>query len=64
MPIFEYLCKECGKKFEAIVYGSQKPECPACKSKKLEQQYSSFSARATGGTAACGVPSSSCGTGG
>jgi len=66
MPIFEYVCKECGKKFEAIVYGSQKAECPACKSKELEQQYSSFAARSTGGSgvAACGAPSSSCGTGG
>lgn len=42
MPIFEYLCSSCGKKFEAIVYGSQQPECPACQGTKLEQQLSVF----------------------
>jgi len=42
MPIFEYLCKECGKRFEAIVYGAQKAACPKCKGKKLEQQLSVF----------------------
>jgi putative FmdB family regulatory protein len=42
MPIFEYLCSECGKRFEAIVYGSNAAECPACKSSKLEQQLSVF----------------------
>ena len=48
MPIFEYLCKECGKKFEAIVYGSAKAECPSCHGKKLEQQLSVFAVAAGG----------------
>ena len=42
MPIFEYICKECGKRFETIVTGSKKAKCPACDSGKLEQQLSSF----------------------
>ncbi len=42
MPIFEYICKDCGKKFEAIVMGSKQAECPACHGKKLEQQLSVF----------------------
>lgn len=42
MPIFEYLCTQCGKRFEAIIYGSRRAECPGCKSKKLEQQLSVF----------------------
>ncbi len=46
MPIFEYICKDCGKKFETIVYGSAKPECPSCHGKKLEQQLSVFAVAA------------------
>lgn len=42
MPIFEYICQECRNRFEAIVLGSQKPRCPKCKSKKLEQQVTRF----------------------
>ena len=42
MPIFEYICKDCSKKFEAIVLGSKKAECPACHGAKLEQQLSVF----------------------
>lgn len=42
MPIFEYLCKECGKRFEAIVYGGKRPKCPKCQGSKLERQLSVF----------------------
>ncbi len=52
MPIFEYVCKDCGKKFEAIVYGSAKAECPSCHGKKLEQQLSVFAVAAGGSKSA------------
>ncbi|HUN87918.1 MAG TPA: zinc ribbon domain-containing protein [Terriglobales bacterium] len=52
MPIFEYLCGECGHKFEAIVMGEQKAECPKCHTAKLEQQLSRFSAHAHSGAPA------------
>ncbi len=42
MPIFEYICKECGRHFEVLVMGSRKAECPSCRSAKLEQQLSPF----------------------
>jgi putative FmdB family regulatory protein len=45
MPIFEYLCQECGKRFEALMLSaasSKKPECPKCHSKKLKQEISRF----------------------
>ncbi len=68
MPIFEYVCQDCGKKFEALIIGSKKAECPSCHGQKLEQQLSSFSARSTGSStsamAPCGVPGAACGTGG
>ena len=45
MPIFEYICKECGRHFEALVMSSRRggrPECPSCKGSRLEQQLSAF----------------------
>ena len=61
MPIFEYLCGECGHKFEAIVFGEQKAECPKCHTAKLEQQLSTFSAHSHGSAApANGCAQSSC----
>jgi putative FmdB family regulatory protein len=56
MPIFEYICKGCGNKFEAIVYGSKQSECPACKG----TEKSSGSAPMM----PCGMPHGSCGGGG
>lgn len=42
MPIFEYICKDCSRRFEALVYGGKKPACPHCKSARIEQQLSVF----------------------
>lgn len=56
MPIFEYICKECNRQFEALVYGSEKAECPACHGKKLEPQLSVF-AVATKSSSASPLPS-------
>jgi putative FmdB family regulatory protein len=64
MPIFEYVCQECEHKFEAIVLGQQKPRCPKCESKRLEQQISKFAvttdaspqASPAGPCGACGDP--------
>ena len=64
MPLFEYICKECDKQFEALVMGSTKPECPSCHSRKLEQQLSVFAARSSAGastTQAAAGPCGSCG---
>jgi putative FmdB family regulatory protein len=67
MPIFEYVCRECDHQFEAIVMSSQKPTCPKCESKKLDQQISrfavsggdqtsSFAADSGGACGTCGDP--------
>jgi putative FmdB family regulatory protein len=67
MPIYEYVCKDCDHAFEAIVYGSQKAECPKCRSRKLAPQLSVFavaakgpssssSAQASGPCGSCGDP--------
>ncbi|HTK95625.1 MAG TPA: zinc ribbon domain-containing protein [Terriglobales bacterium] len=61
MPIFEYICKDCGARFEAIVHGTRKPECPHCRGKKLEQQLSVFSVGAPKGARPAAGPCGSCG---
>ncbi len=32
MPIYEYHCENCNKDFERLVFGDEKPGCPACDS--------------------------------
>jgi putative FmdB family regulatory protein len=65
MPIFEYLCKGCGKRFEVIVLGSKAAECPQCSGSDLEQQLSKFAAHShsstSGGAMPCGAPTGGCG---
>ena len=50
MPIFEYLCEDCGTKFEKLVRASDAlgPVCPSCGTAHLKQEFSTFSARANG----------------
>jgi putative FmdB family regulatory protein len=43
MPIFEYKCKKCGHKFEKLVFGKEKIECPQCGSTSLQKLFSTFS---------------------
>ena len=47
MPIFEYICKDCSRTFEALVMDSKQPECPACHGQQLEQLLSTFAPRAS-----------------
>jgi len=43
MPLFEYLCQDCGKDFERIVPRHDSPaECPHCESAHVEKQLSVF----------------------
>ena len=53
MPIFEYLCEDCGTKFEKLVRNGSASElvCPSCGQKHLEQQLSTFAAHANGSPA-------------
>lgn len=66
MPLFEYICKGCRKRFEALVYGSKQPQCPLCDSAELEQQISTFSVgtpRARAAAAGCGMAAADGGCG-
>ena len=49
MPIFEYLCDDCGTKFEKLVRRmDEKILCPQCGESHLTTQFSTFSAHANG----------------
>jgi putative FmdB family regulatory protein len=61
MPIFEYVCRKCEHKFEALVQNSNGVECPSCQSRKLEKQLSVFSA-STKGQAMRDIQPAPCGT--
>jgi putative FmdB family regulatory protein len=50
MPLFEYKCKSCGRKFTALVgvlANAEPPACPACGSADLSKLISRFSATHT-----------------
>ncbi len=43
MPIYEYICQKCSKRFDVLVRNSrQKIECPQCRGKKLKKAFSVF----------------------
>ena len=63
MPIYEYSCDDCGKKFEQLVRRTEEADalrCPSCGRDHLTTQYSTFAARAK---AAAEPAPSACGSG-
>ena len=62
MPIFEYICKECDHRFEALVYGKEKAECPKCHARKLAPQLSVFAVSASSAKSASPSPRGACGS--
>jgi putative FmdB family regulatory protein len=46
MPIYEYVCKECGKDFSVVMRISEHDQggikCEHCKGKKVRQKLSGF----------------------
>lgn len=56
MPIFEYLCEDCGTKFEKLVRNGDGVLCPSCGESHLEQQLSTFAAHANGAPKESAMP--------
>jgi len=49
MPLFEYICQDCGRSFEKILPRYDSPaECSHCNSKKVEKQLSVFAVAGSG----------------
>lgn len=46
MPVYEYVCRDCRKKFELVIaisrHGSMRAACPKCKSKKVDRRWSTI----------------------
>lgn len=44
MPIYEFICHDCGTPFETLVMGFKTDgvQCPACKSENIKKEISSF----------------------
>jgi putative FmdB family regulatory protein len=67
MPIYEYRCKECGVRYERIVFSmsAPAPACPNCQSEEVEKLISVPGGMSGGdsGVASCGAPRSSCSSG-
>jgi putative FmdB family regulatory protein len=67
MPLFEFVCSECGKSFEELVRSSSAADevtCPVCGSHQVRRKVSTFAARTSGGSSLSFSSSgSSCSTG-
>jgi putative FmdB family regulatory protein len=44
MPVYEYSCRTCSKRFEQLLFGREKPACPKCHGTDLERLMSRFAA--------------------
>lgn len=40
MPLFDFVCDDCGQPCELLLLGREEPVCPACGSSKLTKQLS------------------------
>jgi putative FmdB family regulatory protein len=61
MPIYEFRCKNCGYKFEELIFTSlskiNEVVCPKCGNKNAEKLMSACSSSATGEAGLASAPS-------
>ncbi len=65
MPIYEYFCDVCDKKFEMLVMGKETPACPECGTRDIKRLLSAcgFVSKGSGGeTVSQSAGASTCGT--
>jgi len=62
MPIYTYICEDCGSKFEIFTQrqdNPNKPKCEKCGSRKVSKTFSTFAT----GTSSSSSSGNSCPTG-
>jgi putative FmdB family regulatory protein len=59
MPIYEFVCPDCGHAFEDLVRAGERPDCPECGGGRAEKRFSTFG---VGGSSAASMPAGPCGT--
>jgi putative FmdB family regulatory protein len=42
MPLYEYRCRKCSRRFETLVFGNEQATCPKCQGHDLEKLWSAF----------------------
>lgn len=50
MPLFDYTCRDCGWRFEALVRHDAQPACPSCGRADLEKGLSIFGVKTESST--------------
>lgn len=65
MPVYEYSCDACGKKFELFVRSASQSSCPVCPRCSSDQVHKSISLFGVGGASEGGQTAigASCGPG-
>jgi putative FmdB family regulatory protein len=68
MPVFEFICTDCGKPFEELVLNTNnmgEVTCPACHSQNIFKKISIFASKITddGAFSSASASSSSCSPG-
>ena len=68
MPVYTYICKDCGEKFDLLIgVSSERPEikCKKCSSKNIERLFSGFNVGGSKDTSSSGpsCPTGTCPTG-
>jgi putative FmdB family regulatory protein len=65
MPIYEYVCDDCGERYERIVMSQKQTiTCPKCSSRKSTIQLSVFAAPSNGNKSSAGSSRSASSGGG
>ena len=67
MPLYEYICRNCGKEFEKMIKFSEadlQPDCPDCQSHDTQKKISLFASVGSSSDRSYGISGSSCGTSG
>jgi putative FmdB family regulatory protein len=60
MPMYEFRCSACGRRFEALRrlgQGAEGLACPTCGASELQKEFSVPSRGSAGGRGGCGVTS-------